>query len=396
VAGVPNQWSRSQAARDTRIDWLRGLAMICVIVDHSRRASLLSLFSYQRLWVVTAAEVFVVLSGIVLGMVYGQRLLRDGLRVVTRRLLRRALLLYGAFIGVTVSILALALAGVDVSAMTTWDPVAIRWFLDPRTMTMGDVRDLALLRYGPWAFEIIALYVCLVLVAVPCLITLRKAGWRVLLTASWAVYVGYCLSPRGVTGAEFEATFPLLAWQLLFVHGIVIGYHRDQIAALTARCPRPVPIALALASMAFMAFALSNPQFTGPGWLRWRVVSPDSFTALYTRYFSLSDLGMGRLLNLAVALPTGYALLAWRRLSAFVAPVHGVVTTLGRRSLGAFVLHVYGLLLLAHLPESDQLWINTLVQVLLIVAIAAALNGVRRLTAGRRVPLAPQAEPLAA
>ena len=33
--------------RDLRIDWLRGLAMTCVIVDHSRLWSLLSWFTYE-------------------------------------------------------------------------------------------------------------------------------------------------------------------------------------------------------------------------------------------------------------------------------------------------------------------------------------------------------------
>jgi hypothetical protein len=101
--------------RDVRIDFLRGLAMTCVIVNHSKLSSLLSWFSYERFWVVTAAEVFVVLSGVVLGMVYGRRLARDGWEAVVRGLGRRALLLYGAFVGVTVSVLALATMGVDVT-----------------------------------------------------------------------------------------------------------------------------------------------------------------------------------------------------------------------------------------------------------------------------------------
>src|SRR6188768_2135113 len=115
-------WSMPKGTRDVRIDWLRGFAMDCVIVDHSKRSSLLSWFSYQRFWVVTAAEVFVVLSGIVLGTVYGARLMRFGMRSVTNRLLRRALVLYLAFVAVTVSILGLALLGVDVSTVSSWDP----------------------------------------------------------------------------------------------------------------------------------------------------------------------------------------------------------------------------------------------------------------------------------
>jgi hypothetical protein len=108
--------------------------------------------------------------------------------------------------------------------------------------------------------------------------------------------------------------------------------------------------------------------------LKWRLVSPQACTTLYDNYFSLSDLGVGRILNLAVALPTGYALLAWRRVQQVMGPIQAILVTLGRGSLGAFVLHVFGLLLLSYLPQSDELWINTTVQVLLIVTIAGLLK----------------------
>ena len=371
---MTSRWALPTSTRDIRIDWLRGFAMVCVIVDHSKLTSFLSWFSYQRFWVVTAAEVFVVLSGIVLGTVYGARLRRYGLMSVTGRLLRRAAILYLSFIAVTASILGLAVAGVDVSAVTTWDPVAINWFLDPRMMTSHNWGDLLMLRYGPWAFEIIALYVWLVIVAIPCMLALHRFGWRPLVAVSWGVYLWYRISPLQVTPGEFETTFPILAWQLLFVHGIVIGYHRDRIGAMVARCPRPVPIAVGCVAAAFMAFALSNPAALGPAWLHWRLVSPASFAAVYDHYFSLSDLGVGRIVNLAVALPAVYMLLASRYVQFALGPVQSVLGTLGRSSLGAFVLHVYGLLVLAHLPETDQLWINTGVQVLLIGAIAAVLK----------------------
>src|SRR6478672_9530786 len=107
----------AMAKRDVRIDWLRGLAMTCVIINHSKLSSLLSWFSYERFWVVTAAEVFVVLSGVVLGMVYGRRLARDGWLAVVRGLSRRALLLYVSFVAVTVSLLMISLSGVDVQSV---------------------------------------------------------------------------------------------------------------------------------------------------------------------------------------------------------------------------------------------------------------------------------------
>ena len=364
--------------------------MTCVIIDHSKRSSVLSWFSYQRFWVVTAAEVFVVLSGLVLGMVYGPRIARDGWLLVAKRLGRRAALLYAAFVGVTLSLLLLALAGVDVTSVSSWDSTAVMWFMDPRSMTAENWRDLALLRYGPWAFEIVGLYVWFVLAAVPCLIALHKIGWKPLLAISWALYFWYRLVPQPLTSAEFESVFPILAWQLLFVHGITIGYHREQVAQFVTRRMRVFPAVIAAASVGFMAFALSNPVMDGPAWLHWQVVSPQRFADLYERYFSLTDLGLGRILNLAVALPFGYALLAWRGVATIASRLQGLFVTLGQGSLGAFVLHVYGLLVLAHLPESDQVLVNTIVQILLIVAIAAVLKGLKRVSAPRRPPrLAP-------
>src|SRR5262245_57546571 len=248
---MPLRWRYSvEGSRDLRIDWLRGLAMTCVIVDHSKMSSLLSWFSYERFWVVTAAEVFVVLSGVVLGMVYVRRLLRGGWSSVVSGLGKRALTLYIAFLAVTLSVLALRLGGVDVQSLLASEGSAGEpaWFPDPRTMGVADWLDVALMRVGPWPFLIVGLYVWLVVAAVPCLAALNFLGWRPLLAASWGVYLWYRLVPHALTAAQFELTFPLLAWQLLFVHGIAIGYHRDRFSAFVARCPRGVAIAIAAAA----------------------------------------------------------------------------------------------------------------------------------------------------
>jgi peptidoglycan/LPS O-acetylase OafA/YrhL len=375
---MPDVWtSPVRGSRDLRIDWLRGLAMSLVIVNHSRMSSLLSWFSYERFWVVTAAEVFVVLSGVVLGMVYGRRLARNGWQSIVRGLGRRALLLYASFVAVTVSIVILSLAGIDVSFLTGSADRASEWFLNPRAMDAAAWRDVVLMHSGPWPFEIVGLYVWLVAAAIPCLLILHVAGWRPLLTLSWALFFVYRIAPHELTSAEFEEVFPLLAWQLLFVHGIAIGYHREQISTFVSRYSMRVPIAAAsVASALFIVFACCNPAVDGPGWLHWRVISPDRFTDLYGRYFNLSDLGAGRLINLAIGLPLGYQLLTlcWgiaRRLQV-------VFVTLGQQSLGAFVLHVYGLLLIKNLPQTDDILVNALLQVTLIVAIAAALSSVQR------------------
>lgn len=362
--------------RDLRIDWLRGLAMTCVIVNHSRLSSLLSWFSYQRFWVVTAAEVFVVLSGVVLGMVYGRRLDRDGLLAVVRGLGRRAVFLYAAFAAVTLSVLVLSLIGIDTSSLATVDDQGTSWFLEPRAMDAGVWRDVALMRHGPWTFEIIGLYVFLVVAALPCLIAFRRVGWPAPLAVSWSLYAFYQFSALQVTSAGFESVFPILAWQLLFVHGIAVGYYRDSIRAWVAERPRALVVTATVGTAAFMVFALSNPLADGPSWLRSGIVAPERFTYLYERFFALSDLGIGRLLNLAVGLSFGYAALTWAWPIARRSQL--LFVTLGQQSLGAFVLHVYGLILLANLPYAQGVWTNTWAQVILVLAIAAVLNGLKR------------------
>ena len=120
-------------------------------------------------------------------------------------------------------------------------------------------------------------------------------------------------------------------------------------------------------------------------------MSPEQFASLYGRYFTLSDLRVGRLPNLSIALPVAYLMLT--RYWVLARPFETVFVVLGQRSLGAFVLHVYGLLLLAHLPLPEGILINTLAQVTLVYTIAMLLNSTQGVRARRPLP---QAEPLAA
>src|SRR5262245_12879627 len=135
------------AKRDLRIDWLRGLAMTCVIVNHTKLPSVLRWFSYERFWIVTAAEMFVVLSGIALGSVYGRRLAVDGWLAVARGLFRRAILLYGVYVGVTLSIVVISRAGLDVSSIVASGD-RLRVMIDsPSDAALW--RDIALMRRAP-------------------------------------------------------------------------------------------------------------------------------------------------------------------------------------------------------------------------------------------------------
>jgi hypothetical protein len=101
---IPEPWTATApgADRDVALDLLRGLAMVILVVNHLR---LPSPVAHATSAVLSAAEVLVAVSGVVVGMVFGRRWLVLGARVATRLLLRRALKLYVA------SVVVVALVG---------------------------------------------------------------------------------------------------------------------------------------------------------------------------------------------------------------------------------------------------------------------------------------------
>jgi hypothetical protein len=114
------------------------------------------------------------------------------------------------------------------------------------------------------------LYVVLVALAPFLLWLLQRRRTLVLLALSWAVYIFHAIHPVRVLPTQSENSFPILAWQLLFVHGIVAGYHRQQIvAAFRSRLAPPLGALVVGLSMAMCLFALSNPWRDVPGsaWL---------------------------------------------------------------------------------------------------------------------------------
>lgn len=64
----------SSDKRDLRIDLLRGIALVMMVVAHIEVMSLLDLFTWERFGLTTGAEGFVILSGFMIGVINRQRL----------------------------------------------------------------------------------------------------------------------------------------------------------------------------------------------------------------------------------------------------------------------------------------------------------------------------------
>ena len=84
----------SPVGRDPRLDLLRGLCVFAMIVDHIGGVSWLYVLTGGNTGPVTAAEGFVFLSGLVLGIVSRKRVDREGVYAAARSALARAWTLY--------------------------------------------------------------------------------------------------------------------------------------------------------------------------------------------------------------------------------------------------------------------------------------------------------------
>ncbi len=255
-----------QNGRDLRLDFLRGLVMLVVVCVHLEYLSFISMFMWERLGLVSSAEGFVSLSGIVLGIVYKKRLLKDGFRAAATKLCRRAWQLYTVNVGVIASILLLQLIpAVNVFEVTHWTPITggTCFLLFPEAGSTWQVilRKTLLLEIGPHQFQIIGLYAELIAISPIILYALykQKSAWVILL--SWSVYILNIWLGFRLSNAKFEYGFPSLSWQLLFFNGMVIGFHHQKVFDYLANPHNKWPAYLAVIFMScFMVLALNNPK----------------------------------------------------------------------------------------------------------------------------------------
>lgn len=340
-------------SRDLRIDFMRGVVMMVLVVAHVEMFSLYSLLTWERAGFVAGAEGFVILAGFVVGMVYGSRARKKGLGEATHGLVGRALQLYRVNVFVIVSIALLrAFTIADVSEVTSFTDrgaaIVYPLFTDPEAPIRYHVADIMLLRSGPHQMQILGLYVLLLGISPAALWLLGSGRADVMLLLSWLAYVGFWGFPTKLTGAQFENAFPVLAWQLIYFHGMAAGFHRERVFAFmqTARGKIVFVAAVAVAAT-FFVMAQSTPNPFIPAWARWEFIPPEVFTPMHADWFAKNELRPGRVLNYAALLVVAYALLT--RFWAPVARWFGwFFVPLGQASLYVFIVHLYVVLVISN------------------------------------------------
>ncbi|MGL4242630.1 MAG: OpgC family protein [Beijerinckiaceae bacterium] len=237
--------------RDLRLDYMRGLALLLIFIDHvsGNRFAALTL---QSMGFADAAEVFVFIAGIAGVYAYRKTLLNSGLRIGALAVLRRIRTLYLAHLGMVAGVLAIAALAV---AFGTGFDIIGKLGLQPLLddPVQAAVR-LPVLGFLPHYMDILPLYV-LLLSTLPLVILGLRAHPLLPLAVAAVVYTsvgatGFNLPSFGSGHGWFLNPF---AWALLFVAGATVA--ELTIRGAWANLPRAAVAAGTLAAAAYVVFA---------------------------------------------------------------------------------------------------------------------------------------------
>lgn len=194
-------------ARETGLDFIRAMCLISMVLAHLAGGSFLTKFTHAALWF-DGAMGFVLLSGLVTAMVQ-RRVSGDSDRWLgIRKLLRRAALVYACHIALCVISLAVnGTSGIPAGQL---------------------VLPVLLLRANPKEASILSIYVIFLVIAVFVVLLLRRRLEWVVITASVVLAIVGMLAPEFFALPKFPnapGQFSWACWQLLFVIGMVLGWH---------------------------------------------------------------------------------------------------------------------------------------------------------------------------
>lgn len=191
-------------------DLLRGFFILVIIIDHLQRwPGIFDWITGQgRLWV-SAAEGFIFISGIMIGLVRGRGNAKLPLWTVTKKLWWRAFVLYSWMI--ITALLSLVIVSFWHRSYTPFPPGYDSY---SATTTMGAILETVTLR-GTFGWSVFLVQYAVYLFFAPAFVyALRKKLWWLGLLISGAVWV------YGFGDEQF-----LLSWQFLFFIGATVGYY---------------------------------------------------------------------------------------------------------------------------------------------------------------------------
>lgn len=205
--------------RDLRVDFFRGFALWCILIDHFIKGRLRAI-TLREYGFCDAAELFVLLSGISAGIVYHRAMVRDGLGPAWLKIARRIVAIYRTHL------IMFMLFAAEVGILVAWlNPPSFVEFLALdgfRAAPFRSIMNVVLLGTEPKFFDILPLYIVLLVLLA---LTLPLIRWpRSLLGGSILLYVAARVFHLNLGPWTENWVFNPLAWQVIFMLGVTSPY----------------------------------------------------------------------------------------------------------------------------------------------------------------------------
>jgi hypothetical protein len=318
-----NAWRYEGSKRDLRLDLLRGFAVIAMVADHiGGERSWLYAITGGDAFFVSAAEIFMFISGLLMGIIYAGVIARQGLGAALMKSLQRAWTLYLMTVTLTLTLMALSAQlvlgwGSGVTD-TTWTEFIVSVLTLHRTFYLTDI---------------LLLYTLLVCTAAPVFVLLAHGQTCYVLVGSWGLWLLWQFAPQHAQipwSIADNSVFNFPAWQVLFVTAMVIGYHRQRLEQYWARVSERMVLGI---SGSFVAAVIAV-------YIAVLLPSSSPHVMFVEQLFGKVDLRIGRLLVFAGFFTFAFALVthAW-------APIRRalgwLLLPLGQDALSAYILHLF-------------------------------------------------------
>jgi hypothetical protein len=362
--------SEKKSSRILTFDLLRGYFLVAIILDHlDFFPNGLDWWSAQGSLFVTTAEGFFLISGLVLGIVRGSKLINEPFKNVAKLLLKRSLQLY-----VTTIILVL------IFTLLGWwffmdNPGLKVGILPPDGNVFEFIWNLVTLQYFYGWADYLRLYAIFMFVSPLAMWLLRKGKWYILLTGSIAIWLLFPSGPD-VPDLTQELMQPL-SWQLVFFSGMIIGFHWQQLTTwwntLTKRT-KQISIS-SLLSVSFIALVVN-------AWIvfilpHFNIQEPNFFAnidyRLYIEFFDKERLPFARLVLFALWFWSAFYL--FRKFEPFIIRTVGwLLIPFGTNSLYVYTLHAFVIFFVHLWLQKAGLLFNLVVSLVIIALIRIAIH----------------------
>jgi hypothetical protein len=200
--------------RIVTFDLIRGFFILVIIIDHLERWP--GIFDWMtgqgRLWV-SAAEGFILMSGVMIGLIRGRKDLHLPFKTVTKKIIKRSATLY---------VWAIITAVISLWVVKVWGATLVPYppGTDSFSPNYPDIVEIMTMT-ATFGWSVFLQFYAVFLLFSPIAIwLLRKNRWKMLLMLSVAIWL---------IGLNFKSIF--LSWQLLFFIGVVFGFYYDAIVA---------------------------------------------------------------------------------------------------------------------------------------------------------------------